>query len=293
MSKSSTAGAIINSSPRPRLLVSGFDGQDELVERILALCPTSKKVGSFREVRQAEWDVLVTTDPLFLSIQYAGTYRVEPHVSIIYVANGNGYYTTVETRSNWDGQVVNGGRKVSQEIRRVRGLPERVSTLVHEKLEPVLIAREVHNTFSIMHNARGDNQDLDLPTIEPFITTPDGDILAGRYKRSENSEAWLLPHDAPDLEEWVKSALAEWNALSPDRFPGVPDWSRQPKWMTAGERQLVSRIAEVNEKKRKAISDFESEERESSKVDLLPFRSVPMNLSAPSLLLSRMSLRRR
>ncbi|MFT9666405.1 hypothetical protein ACMZ5F_16650 [Streptomyces rhizosphaericola] len=262
MSALSEVGAIINTSPRPRLLVSGFDGEEGLVEKILALCPTSREVKNFSQVRQAEWDVLVTTNPLIVSMRYRADFVLDPHISVVYVAKQGGHFDPIEARVDWAGSVRNGGRKVSQEIRRVRGLPERVAMLVHERLEPILIKREFHDTFAILRHGMGHSGEIPAPNIEPFIETPDGDILAGRYKRSDISEAWLLPHDTPDVAEWVKSALAEWNALSPDRFPGVPDWSRQLKWMTAEERGIVAQIAEVDQDRRKVLTDLAEKDRE-------------------------------
>ncbi|MGW0163818.1 hypothetical protein ACWDWT_01320 [Streptomyces sp. NPDC003343] len=256
MSDQSNAGAVINTSPRPRMLVSGFPGNDDLVDEILKISPTSKKIDNFREVRQAEWDVLVTTDSLVKAQQYVGTWTLEPHLCVIYVATQNNPYGTIERRTGWRGEVRNEGRKVSQEIRRVRELPERIATLVHEKLEPVVTRREYHDLFGC------ESADSSVPHISPFLTTPDGDILAGRYKRSESSEAWLLPHDVLDLTDWVKAALAEWNSIAPDRFPGLPDWSQQPQWMTAEERRISSEIAKIDDQRNKTLEAFAARENE-------------------------------
>ncbi|MEV0957438.1 hypothetical protein AB0I97_16420 [Streptomyces sp. NPDC049951] len=281
MSATSNAGAIINVSPRPRLLVSGFEGDEELVDQILATCPTARKVANFTDVRQAEWDVLVTTQPLLYSRMHGGVYRLEPHLSVIYVAPGNSYFTTIESRPEWGGEIRNEGQKISQEIRRVRGLPERIATLVHEKLEPVLMGRLSHTLFGRSYTSR----DSSVPDLEPFITTPEGDILAGRYKRSENSEAWVIPHDTPDLIDWVNGALAEWHSISPERFPGLPDWSQQPEWMTFEERDIASKIVEVGERRRKVLADLAA--RESELKEQLSAAVETANGSARALLTSQ------
>src|SRR4051794_15754508 len=54
------SGVLINTSLRPRVLVLGFDGEDQLIADLLALGATSKLVSSLREVRTAEWDVLIS-----------------------------------------------------------------------------------------------------------------------------------------------------------------------------------------------------------------------------------------
>ncbi|MFJ7105010.1 hypothetical protein [Streptomyces albogriseolus] len=256
-------GAIINSSPRPRLLVSGFEQDSALVEEILATCPTSKVVQSFTDVRQAEWDILVTTRPLRKVGQNGrNIQRLEPNISVIYVASSSNQfpYATIENRADWDGEMRHGGRVISQEIRRVRGLPERISTLVHEKLEPVLTRRESHPKFS-----RVAWESENIPELEPFICTPDGDVLAGRYKRSDAAEAWLLPHDTPDLVDWVKAAIAEWHSLAPERFPGIPDWSRQSKWMTPTEKRISAEISKVRERRRALLAELADREGELEK----------------------------
>ncbi|MFI2298395.1 hypothetical protein ACH5AL_06065 [Actinacidiphila glaucinigra] len=147
---------------------------------------------------------------------------------------------------------------ISQEIMRVRGLPERIATLTHEKLEPVLKARESHTHFEEgFHRGTGA-----IVPIEPFIATPDGKILAGRYKRSERSEAWLLPYDAADIVAWVSAALAEWHGLAPDRFPGVPDWSAKPEWMTPEERLISAEIADVENQRQATLARLSQLDRD-------------------------------
>jgi hypothetical protein len=61
-SAASGGDGLINQSPRPRLLVRGFFEQPDVVQGLLAEAPTSRQIESLGEVRQAEWDILVTDE---------------------------------------------------------------------------------------------------------------------------------------------------------------------------------------------------------------------------------------
>lgn len=132
------------------------------------------------------------------------------------------------------------------------GLPDRIATLTHEQLEPVLIKRQLHEYFEISRTA----SEHEALTIDPFISTAAHKVLAGRYKRSLSSEAWLLPSDTPDLLPWVRAALAEWHTLAPDRFPGIPDWTESDEWLTSSERSLRERLREVNQRREDILREL-------------------------------------
>ncbi|MET9910374.1 hypothetical protein ABZZ74_26820 [Streptomyces sp. NPDC006476] len=234
-------GSVVNTSPRPRMLVWGFSNDEELVKELLQLCPTTRRIQSLREVRQAEWDVIVTDESLHESSQsYTSTVRVQPHLCVVHRSPFTDFTKTVEHVPGWTASISSKIGVISQEIRRMRNLPERISVLIHEKLEPVLTQRKAHTIFE--HRIAQSGNPRPAPKITPFITTADNHALAGKYARSDSSEAWLLPADTPDFPLWVKAALAEWHSLAPDRFPGVPDWSEQPEWFTEAELEIAAEL---------------------------------------------------
>ncbi|MGY3787938.1 hypothetical protein [Streptomyces antibioticus] len=237
-------GAVVNTSPRPRMLVLGFPGEEDLVAELLQICPTSRHIDSLRQVRQAEWDILVTDEKLEEKKQYSGIIRAASHLCIVYRSPKANHYHTIEYAPGWKCAISSVPGVVSQEIRRMRNLPERIAILVHEKLEPVVMQRTTHRVFEWrkLPNSAGS---LQPPEIVPFISTADNHPLAGKYARSDSSEAWLLPKDVPDLPSWVRAALAEWNGLAPERFPGVPDWSTREAWLTKEELRITSEIQKV------------------------------------------------
>ncbi len=247
-------GVLINTSARPRILVWGFDKAPDLAAEILALGATSRRITSINDVRQAEWDVLVT-DHVQLTHEVGHNYRyIEPSLCVLLIA------ADADQRIENSLKVHDG--HVCQELLRITDLPESVRVLAHEQLEPVAKARSSHLYFEVPSPSGIDfGAPLILassrPVLEPFLQTADNKVLAGRYKRSPKTECWLLPSDTPDPVEWVKAALTEWHELDPTRFPGLPNWSRTPKWMTSRELAIESDLkrvdAEREEYLRKAV----------------------------------------
>jgi hypothetical protein len=250
------AYVLINQSPKPRMLVRGFEGDEELIDRLKALVPTFKHVQLLSEVRQAEWDILVTDSPLF---DAAG------HLGVVYVAPDGDFSGAIEKKPLWSKKILSNSGIIGGELKRVGNLPERISILVHEQLEPVLFARASHVIFKEspelpQSSASGPGLPVFKIKLEPFILTASSDVLAGRYRRSEKSECWLLPADTPDIVPWISAALGEWSTLDPERFPGVPDWSHFPEWMTNVERSLQSELEGLAEEKEDYLARLEARE---------------------------------
>jgi len=251
------SGAIVNISPRPRMLVWGFSDDQSLVTQLLQLCPTSQHIASLSQVRQTEWDLLVTDQSLELKNAIR---EVEPHLSVVYRAPADEYFVTIERRPGWKSKIRSRAGVVSQELQRMRNLPERVAILVHEKLEPVLTKRTSHRVFE--HQEVRPPESARAPEIVPFISTAESHPLAGKYPRSDASEAWLLPEDIPDFPSWVQAALAEWHSLAPERFPGVPDWSTRKAWLTKEELTLTAEIEAVKKERAEQVERLQKLEAE-------------------------------
>ncbi|WP_146075314.1 hypothetical protein [Streptomyces sp. Ru71] len=227
---------------------------------LLKLCPTSRYIKSLRQVRQAEWDILVTDQGCEESQQYLGVTRVDPHLFVVHRTPSDVFIFTAEQRPGWVSSISARSGVICQEIQRMRNLPERIATLVHEKLEPVIVQRSSHWIFE--HQRASPPVSEPAPNITPFIATADQAPLAGRYARSHSSEAWLLPPDTPDLCAWVQAALGEWNGLAPERFPGVPDWSSRDAWLTQEELTLKAQIAEVERERAEQLDRLQKVEAE-------------------------------
>lgn len=252
----------INESPRPRLLIRGFTEQYELVQDLLKLAPTSRAISSLHEVRQAEWDILIT-DQLFGEPGAPASPRpvhLAEHVSVVMVCPP--IAIDIEDSFNWKEKIRGSIGHLCGELQRINGLPERIAMLTHEQLEPIVRARSSHQYFSnrsdIPYASGGfgggvPDRRVAPPALEAFIASAEGMVLAGRYARSEKSEAWLLPHDVPDIRPWVRAALSEWHRLAPERFPGVPDWSETDEWMTSAELELQAKLRNLQDEREQVL----------------------------------------
>ncbi|WP_146073260.1 hypothetical protein [Arthrobacter sp. N199823] len=230
-----TETALINTSPRPRILVLGSPHLASLVDQIKAFAPTVSHTYGIHNVRQAEWDLVVTDRPYM---------DVSTDLCVIYIAPDSDNPQTLDWRSPWKSEVRSRHGSVSQELQRVNSLPERIGRLTHEHLEPIFRTRTDHTYFALWsaaHRFIPANAEPG-PDIDPFILSGDNQVLAGRYKRSTTSEAWLLPSDISDPIPWIKGAIAEWHEINPSRFPGNPSWSQNPDWMNSAEQRIHREI---------------------------------------------------
>lgn len=239
------------------MLFWGFGGSEALASQLTVLVPTFKMVESLRQVRQDEWDVLVTNQTI--GIPYESEPAASLHLCVVYLGSQGPDTQIVESRGQWSHSIVLDRGLIAQELQRIRLDSDRAAALIHEKLEPVLLQRTSHEYFK--HGGNFNPNGPEEPsTVQAFIAAGDGSILAGWYDRSDSSQAWLLPSDTPDLHLWVKAALAEWHDLAPNRFPGIPDWSHLPRWMTAEEISLVSDLDGLNSRREAMLRQLADEE---------------------------------
>jgi hypothetical protein len=133
-----------------------------------------------------------------------------------------------------------------------------------EQLEPVLRTRHRHEYFAYepFSSVAATSRDPGSKLLIPFAETADGRVLAGRYDRFQTAEAWVLPSDVPDLVAWVSAALAEWHTRDRDRFPGSPEWSRQPAWATHDERKLLGDLDAIRTEREAVLERLDHRERE-------------------------------
>ena len=281
-------GGLLNQSPRPRILVIGFDnahGRTELISELKALAPTVEAAPNLTAVRHAEWDVVVTDRPFmrdFITdrapVRGVGMSPVPREMNIIYRVDHTDYAAGSLDVSDgtYARRVTRASGRRGRELRRPSGLPETIAALTKELLEPVCGGRESHEVFTIVGSAGASVADIlgggprsapkpvtaDTYELQPFLMLADGGVLAGRYRRTAKSEAWLLPHDVEHLVPWVKLALGEWHRVDPERFPGQPGWSEDWTWQTPEEDDLRRRAEEVERERVAILSDLAKREAE-------------------------------
>ncbi len=272
---------VFNTDPRPRMIVRGFPTDHSLRKRLSALVPTSVHVSSLAQVNQAEWDVLVTDSRVdeYLRGSINPNARLDAHSNIFVIYQAKATQISpdvVEWLPDSRGAVMRETGHIRRELRRVADIPSRVGPLVAD-FEPILRARTAHEHFLYSEPTMPPSAVPQLsspstaghvgplhPRLQPFAETADGRLLAGRYKRSEHAETWILPSDVPDLAVWVAAALTEWHALDAERFPGIPDWSRQRGWATRTERDLMDALEALGAERESLLKDLDDRELDVS-----------------------------
>ncbi|WP_155347483.1 hypothetical protein [Acrocarpospora pleiomorpha] len=258
---------LINTSPRPRVLIRGFSDRPDLVEKLLKVAETTRHIKSLIEVRQAEWDVLITDRGLPEGDRRQRQLELHEHIHAICIVGETASDWLIEDNDRWSRGIRIEFKHVCQELRRQSDLIPALRDLVRE-LEPVLKARPNHtiiqhtqtpksSSISFSSNSPGMSASYDPPPpIDAFIETADGFALAARYRRSPSAEAWILPNDTPDPIPWIRAAFGEWHSSAPDRFPGNPDWSRQPQWRTQREQLALAELAKLADAHAAAMERF-------------------------------------
>ncbi|GAB2615294.1 hypothetical protein [Kribbella endophytica] len=248
------APVVINGRPRPRVLVQGFGG--DVVDRLREFLPTVRAIDYLGDVRQEEWDALVTR---------SGIEAASPHLFVLVQAPDS---STRSSSGNWnvdltqDDSATKGwfvhvsyqDRHMAEELMRHRDLPQRIERLSRDVLEPIARDRDSHGHFVVNESGIDSRR-------QPFLSTSAGAMLAGRYSRHSGAEVWLLPKELEDIVPWVRAAIAEWNALEPSRFPGLPDWSQQNAWLTNSERRIKAALETLSAERLHMAAYFEERAR--------------------------------
>lgn len=255
---------LLNAGTPPRALILGL--ADELLEpRVSDLVGDVRIIQDLSEVDEAEWDLLITDQP-WGQIGFMGrTWRpVREGMCVLYRAPADAAAVVLEDRATWRSGIELQLQHVGEELHLPTALPDHIADLVQQDLVPAASARKHHPHFapgdywpSLNGPSSTERAKEAAPTIEPFLTTRAGACIAGRFRRSEQSEAWMLPPDVRDVVPWLKAALREWHALNPDRFLALPDWTDEPTWATAEERKAAALHAKVSAEREHALRAFD------------------------------------
>ncbi len=271
-------GRTVGEERKPRVLLAwAGPGHDRVAEVLARHAPTVRVITTFRGIRQADYDVLVTdrmTDLTSRSGTGPTTIDPDDHLFVISFVGPSAGGLPKGT-----GDICHGARDIRVEWRsggesKAVEIPDDLlpaaSDLVNDDLVPVALARPSHIvlqtrlTGPLVPPAVAAIQDPTPPKpdleIHAFLWTggPDPRLLAAWYRRSDQSEGWVLPSDVLRPWDWVAAAIQHW-ARTYGRFPLVGGWWADPKWQTVAEAQAVQAKVALKEELAATTARLEAE----------------------------------
>jgi len=198
------------------------------------LFASSAQVDSAADVRQAEWDAIVTR-------QERVSRDTESHLYVLAVGST---YLGRSTETKWDNytasQISRLGGSLARELQLPMGLPIEVERAVLADLLPKARSRQRHETIIVSQNVSR----IGLPSdVVPFLATTAGEIIAGRFtRRGGHAECWVLPGYA-DVALWTEVALSRWRTLDRNRFPRP--WTDDAEWLTVAVERITQELRSI------------------------------------------------
>lgn len=238
----------LNESPRPRVLVLlPGESTDAVLDALEGLSGTVEVISDIVEVNPDEWDAIVTFYSLGRRTRSnAGpstTLRlIPPHLqAIVLLTEQYGYSDVLESAEGVFIRSISTSYERGKRAAVPHGLPDDIRELVRQQLAPTVATRT--DQVGLRADGWSDAKDGDLDTFRPLLLGPNDLVYAATYERAPGSSVWVIPADLPELKPWFRLAFDELRRLDPDSFPGSPDWSDDPKWLTPAERAKADEIA--------------------------------------------------
>jgi len=259
---------ILNEKPRPRALFIGFEPDE--VESLKKFFPTTKTIRDLDEVRQAEWDILLTK---------VGVIEPAPHMYILSFGAdkiGN-LMQTQAPAENLALAAVYDEQNSSMATEFV--IPEDLDSGIVRALERDVLPKTKDRTpHSCLGTARlyyfggqlfvskfsdAHNQNSKGLRFQLFLGTPEPRSLVGSFIREGGkSQVWMLPYSDLDIAAWVELALKQWHKIDPEKFPVDLGWERSLNWMTPVEAELALKIEGVRKSRQEMLARLNAQERE-------------------------------
>ncbi len=268
-------GTVIGRQPSPRALLYGFQHDEAEVSALAALLPTTKRIVSFSEIRQAEYDIVIAKDCPLPQVTAS-------HLFVIAVGCERlGRIQAPESgeRTGWLGAAVRLiGDSKAREFRVPSALPEPLKPLVYDDLLPLLQGRSEDQAMPYLC-VRGPG----LPdegsvarareVIQPLlVTTEPTVVVAGIFQRRGGTAACLALPAGSEIVAWTRAAVAVWSEIAPERFPAPPAWEHTERWMTSGERRRVKELEAVDSEWQEVQAGF-AKRRAAAEEELLQARA--------------------
>ncbi|MCK0517100.1 hypothetical protein [Williamsia sp. DF01-3] len=256
---------VLNPQPRPRLLLL-LDGDPNVGSRaedaplmhrwypIVAHLPGSYQfITSLAQVDSTEWDAIITTEPIAgppppqtsaaPSIRRLKAPRgqvLPPHLFVLHIfSEADGVRempvdVLIDTAGNQ--RVLASAYEPGRIIRAgTMPLDDRLEELRDQLVDT---AQTRQYPFGVRFR---DSDGAEVPTYQTLAEGPEHLALAGRYVR-DNVGVWFLPDDVSDIAGWWQAVLRDWHSIDPVKFPDLPGWIENYKWLSYDEQQVADDI---------------------------------------------------
>lgn len=275
-------GTVHGRKPTPRVLVDVTD--DELASGIEAMFETVHRLArpsELNDLRQAEWDVLITDRDTLRKSSSNEQWRVESHLFVLLLGWGpNGSLSNVPSSLAPPQSLPEAGEVTPESIQRalpyaevtaVRTVAEEfrvpdlgdppLEGLVEQALLPLLKKCDRKSGLAFKLPVLSGYTPQRPDHFSAFLETTEPVALAGRLKRDrdESAECWVLPDGVGQPLEWVRVAVHRWQTIAPERFERLPGWERARPWLTAEEQRLEDELAAHDQKRHELLGQLDAE----------------------------------
>ena len=242
---------VIGRNPSPRILIRGFT--EEAAAGLAAIAPTVGRVDHPDEVRQEEWDLLVTDRNVPRDLSKA--------LFVLTIgADEQGFPDDLTDLNGQTSYVAHNRMTLATEFVVEPGLPPAIDALVRRSLVPTaqLLAKKrllkvIHEEWRLQTLRFGPTP----PAVKPFLRTTEGLAIAGRFERRGGAaECWVLPFGCEPVE-WTRVMLDFLSARDPARFPRAADWTLDRRWWTDAEEAAQERLRQVVDDRDQAMAAAE------------------------------------
>lgn len=258
--------SIYNAKPKPRAIFIGFSEDELASSKLASLFPYSVEVGlidNINNINQSEFDVAIC-------YQSSDLHMLDGHLFVLSVG-GHSLPKQIRPENKIGSFFTHPQTSVADEFVIDDGLPTELHKLIQETLLPVFVKNERHNVLNsrvilptptlVNGSAR---KTVEEELWKPLVADSSGKTLAGYFYRSsldtDSPEFWWLPKEfpIPHLYKWIDFLLKRWREQSPNTFPLNAKWEEEDDWQTVEEREIYSKINELEKEFEESKIEFAS-----------------------------------
>lgn len=240
---------IVGRKPTPRVLL--ITGEDSLAEELEPLFPTCERVSSPWARREAEYDLVVSTESVAESSSFGGFRSVSKGLfQITFGVRDLGPVIHSDDKEGW--LSFSGWTNAKEYVIPAHDNPAMRRLVDNDLLPAVQSRQEDHHSIVMGANFKPNSK----TGITPLLMTTDDHVLAAVFARPGGSLGLGLPKEVKDRVGWVKAALQMFRLVAPERFQRIPGWEELPEWLTAKEARLRGQLDELEAERERVLHDM-------------------------------------